>query len=385
MPLAAFHEIVGDAPDADAECARYTALLREHELDLCCMGIGENGHLAFNDPPVADFDDPVDVKVVELDEASRQQQVNEGHFAAIDDVPTQAITVTIPPLLRAGAALAIVPEARKREPVTTALTGPRVDGVPCVGPAHPQQRDAVPRRGVGRGPSGPAVKNPVRRRPTAPASELEVVSFPSVAELRRRMPRLLAGIVILSFGIALMIDARLGVSPYDVLHQGIADNTGLSFGTVVVLLGIAILVVWIPLGQRFGIGTVINTLTIGFITDAFIRLVGEPASLVERWPMLVGGILVTAFGMALYIGAGLGPGPRDGLMTGIAAKGYPLWAVRTALELTALVAGWLLGGDVGVGTVLFAAGIGPLGHWFLARLHLGADGVDPDPTATFGE
>jgi glucosamine-6-phosphate deaminase len=123
VPLAAFHEIVGDAPDADAECARYTALLREHELDLCCMGIGENGHLAFNDPPVADFDDPLDVKVVELDTASRQQQVNEGHFATIDDVPTRAITVTIPPLLRAGAALAIVPEARKREPVTRALTG----------------------------------------------------------------------------------------------------------------------------------------------------------------------------------------------------------------------------------------------------------------------
>lgn len=218
-----------------------------------------------------------------------------------------------------------------------------------------------------------------------PASELEVVSLPSVAELRRRLPRLLAGIVILAFGIALMIDARLGVSPYDVLHQGIADNTGLSFGTVVVLLGIAILFVWIPLGQRFGIGTVVNTLTVGFITDVFIRLLGEPASLVARWPMLVGGIVVAAFGMALYIGAGLGPGPRDGLMTGISAKGYPLWAVRTALELTALVAGWLLGGDVGVGTVLFAAGIGPLGHWFLARLHLGADGVDPDPTATFGE
>jgi uncharacterized membrane protein YczE len=101
--------------------------------------------------------------------------------------------------------------------------------------------------------------------------------------------------------------------------------------------------------------------------------------------MLIGGVVVTAFGMALYIGAGLGPGPRDGLMTGITAKGYPLWFVRTGLELTALVAGWLLGGDVGVGTVLFAVGIGPLGHWFLARLHLGADGVDPDPAATFGE
>ena len=101
--------------------------------------------------------------------------------------------------------------------------------------------------------------------------------------------------------------------------------------------------------------------------------------------MLLVGIVVTALGMGLYIGAGLGPGPRDGLMTGIAAKGFPLWLVRTVLELTALVIGWLLGGDVGVGTVLFAFGIGPLGHWFLARLHLAVDDVDPEPEATVGE
>jgi uncharacterized membrane protein YczE len=101
--------------------------------------------------------------------------------------------------------------------------------------------------------------------------------------------------------------------------------------------------------------------------------------------MLLAGIVITALGMALYIGSGLGPGPRDGLMTGLAAKGYPLWLVRTVLELTALIAGWLLGGDVGVGTVLFAFGIGPIGHWFLARLHLGVGGVDPDPQATVGE
>jgi glucosamine-6-phosphate deaminase len=119
-----FHEIRGDAPDADAECRRYEALLRAHPLDLCCLGIGENGHLAFNDPPVADFDDPVDVKVVELDEACRDQQVGEGHFASLDAVPANAITVTIPALLRTGVVLAIVPEARKREPVRRALEEP---------------------------------------------------------------------------------------------------------------------------------------------------------------------------------------------------------------------------------------------------------------------
>ena len=122
--LPEFHEIRGDAPDASAECERYAELLRRQPLDLCCLGIGENGHLAFNDPPVADFDDPADVKVVELDEACRRQQVGEGHFAGLDAVPTRAITVTIPALLRAREVLAIVPEARKAESVRRALSGP---------------------------------------------------------------------------------------------------------------------------------------------------------------------------------------------------------------------------------------------------------------------
>jgi glucosamine-6-phosphate deaminase len=110
--------------DPGAECARYGGLLAGHPLDLCCLGIGENGHLAFNDPPVADFDDPLVVKVVELDPACRGQQVNEGHFPSLDEVPTEAITVTIPALLTAASVLAIVPEARKAEPVRQALTGP---------------------------------------------------------------------------------------------------------------------------------------------------------------------------------------------------------------------------------------------------------------------
>lgn len=122
--IGAFHELEGDAGDSTEECRRYASLLREHPLDLCCLGIGENGHLAFNDPPVADFDDPLDVKVVELDDACRAQQVGEGHFAAFDDVPTEALTVTIPALLRAATVLAIAPEARKRDVVHAALTGP---------------------------------------------------------------------------------------------------------------------------------------------------------------------------------------------------------------------------------------------------------------------
>jgi glucosamine-6-phosphate deaminase len=124
LPIMEFHYIEGDAPDAEAEAARYAALLREHPLDLTCAGIGENGHLAFNDPPVADFDDPLDVKVVALEEASRRQQVGEGHFATIADVPTHAITVTIPALLLAERVLVIVPEARKARAVREALYGP---------------------------------------------------------------------------------------------------------------------------------------------------------------------------------------------------------------------------------------------------------------------
>jgi glucosamine-6-phosphate deaminase len=117
--------------DAGAECRRYTELLRQHPLDLCCLGVGENGHLAFNDPPVANFTDPDDVKLVELDTACRMQQVHEGHFAGLDAVPTRAITVTIPALLRAGRVLAIVPEARKAEPIAAALTGPITTACPA--------------------------------------------------------------------------------------------------------------------------------------------------------------------------------------------------------------------------------------------------------------
>jgi 6-phosphogluconolactonase/glucosamine-6-phosphate isomerase/deaminase len=115
----------------EAECRRYADLLAAHPLDLCCLGIGENGHLAFNDPPVADFDDDRDVKVVVLDDACRRQQVNEGHFAGDDDVPEQAVTVTIPALLRAARVLAIVPEARKAEPVRSALEGPITTACPA--------------------------------------------------------------------------------------------------------------------------------------------------------------------------------------------------------------------------------------------------------------
>ena len=131
LPFQEFHYLTGDTGDAQREADRYAALLHAHPLDLCCCGIGENGHLAFNDPPVADFDDPADVKIVALEPASRRQQVAEGHFATVDDVPSHAITVTIPALLRAGRVLAIVPEARKAVPVRDALQGPITTACPA--------------------------------------------------------------------------------------------------------------------------------------------------------------------------------------------------------------------------------------------------------------
>lgn len=220
---------------------------------------------------------------------------------------------------------------------------------------------------------------------TASAPDFTVVRFTDRREVARRLPRLAIGLVLLGVGIAMTLQARLGVSPYDVLHQGIARRTGISFGTVVVLVGLVVLLAWIPLRQRPGVGTIVNTLTVGYITNATMVLIGTVHGLGARWALLLGGVVVTALGVGVYIGCGLGPGPRDGLMTGIAARGHPVWVVRTLLELAALSAGWALGGNVGIGTVVFAFGIGPLGHLFLARFHLGVDAGDPDPDATFAE
>jgi uncharacterized membrane protein YczE len=198
----------------------------------------------------------------------------------------------------------------------------------------------------------------------------QVLSFPSASELRRRLPPLVLGLFVLGFAIAVSVRARLGVSPWDVLHQGIAHVTGVSFGLVVVLVGLVVLLTWIPLHQRLGLGTVLNTLSVGFIANLGLFLIPEQQSMAVRIAMLLASIVMFGVGGGLYIGSGLGPGPRDGLMTAIAARGHRIWIVRTGLECTALVAGYLLGGHVGVGTVLLAFAIGPVTHAGLRRFHL---------------
>jgi uncharacterized membrane protein YczE len=198
----------------------------------------------------------------------------------------------------------------------------------------------------------------------------DVLLVPSLAELRRRLPACLAGIVSIGVGIGLSVRAELGLAPWDVLHQGIADQTGISIGVVVIAVGVLILLAWVPLRQKPGIGTVINTLVIGLIADATLALVPHVEPLATRIPLFVVSLLCFGLGGGLYIGSGLGPGPRDGLMTAITARGFRLWKVRTIIECSALVVGFLLGGSVGAGTVVIALTLGPLTHFALHRFHL---------------
>lgn len=182
------------------------------------------------------------------------------------------------------------------------------------------------------------------------------------------MPRLLGGLFLFGFGTALMVVADLGLGPWDVFHQGISVHTSIPIGSVVIITGIAVLVLWIPLRERIGIGTLLNAVLIGVVMDLTLLWLGTPPSTIIRWLYLVGGVLIVGVGSGYYIGAGLGPGPRDGLMTGLAKRGWPIGLARFGVELVALIGGWLLGGTIGAGTVLFALGIGPLVHVLLPRL-----------------
>ncbi len=183
----------------------------------------------------------------------------------------------------------------------------------------------------------------------------------------RRVSQLFAGLVLYGISMAFMVESALGLNPWDVFHQGLAETTGLSFGWVVILLGIPILLLWIPLRQRPGFGTVANVVVIGFVVDAALAVLPAGGPLSARVAYLVAGILLNGVATGMYIGSNFGPGPRDGLMTGLAAR-FPRLSVRlvrTGIELFVLGTGFLLGGTVGIGTVAYALAIGPLAQLFL--------------------
>ena len=185
-----------------------------------------------------------------------------------------------------------------------------------------------------------------------------------------RLALLLAGLVLYGFSSGLMLQAGLGQMPWAVLHQGLSRTFGLSIGTWTIAVGALVLLAWVPLRLRPGVGTLGNVLVLGLALDATLALVPAPTALGVRIPLLLVGILLNAVATGAYIGAGLGAGPRDGLSTGLAARGLSLRVVRTSIELGVLAVGWALGGNVGIGTVLYAATIGVLTHRTIPALRL---------------
>jgi uncharacterized membrane protein YczE len=170
------------------------------------------------------------------------------------------------------------------------------------------------------------------------------------------------GLFLYGLSAAMLVRGRLGLDPWDVFHQGLSRAFGLSIGAWVILVGFAVLLLWIPLRQRPGIGTLSNVILIGVWLDLSLRAIPFVGPIGARWALMLGGILLCGLATGLYIGAAMGPGPRDGLMVGIANRGHSVRVVRTSIELAVLAVGWALGGTVGIGTVLYALTIGPIAH-----------------------
>jgi uncharacterized membrane protein YczE len=184
--------------------------------------------------------------------------------------------------------------------------------------------------------------------------------------LPRRLVQLYVGLVLYGASAAWMVRAGLGLGPWDVLHQGVAELSGISIGVVSVIVGAAVLLLWVPLRQRPGLGTVSNVFVVGLSMDAALWITPAPEALTVRVPLLAGAVLLNGVATGLYISARFGPGPRDGLMTGLHdVTGWSVRLVRTLIEVAVLATGWLLGGSVGVGTVVYALAIGPLAQAFL--------------------
>ena len=190
------------------------------------------------------------------------------------------------------------------------------------------------------------------RRPAPAVGRRSIVS---------RLPGLLIGLLVFGFGIALMTQAGIGLGPWEAFHQGLQFRTGIPMGTISILLGIPILALWWPLGQRPGLGTLINVLLIGSATNLGNALLPAQTEPLLQLLQMVAGVLVIGLGSGLYLAADLGPGPRDGLMVGVHRRfGWSIRRSRTGIELVVLVVGWALGGTIGLGTIVFAFGIGPV-------------------------
>lgn len=198
----------------------------------------------------------------------------------------------------------------------------------------------------------------VRRRqlmPMTPGEQLRA------GRLGRRLPQLVVGLGLYGVSMAMMIRSELGLDPWDVLHVGLARHLPTSIGQMTIVVGVAVLALWIPLRQRPGLGTVANALLIGVFADLALAALTTPGQPIARAALLVGGVTLNGVATACYIGAQLGPGPRDGLMTGLTARtAAPIGAIRAAIEVTVVALGWVLGGTVGIGTILYALAIGPL-------------------------
>ncbi len=215
------------------------------------------------------------------------------------------------------------------------------------------------------------------RSGTAVLADLGPLAQLRAGQLWRRIPQLLVGLWLYGFAMAMFIRSGLGLDPWDVFHAGFQRLLGWSFGTVVIVVGFAVLLLWIPLRQWPGLGTILNAVVIGIATDATLAIIPPASGWPAAWFLLVAGLVVNGLAGGLYIGSQLGPGPRDGLMTGLARRtGWSLRLVRTGLELSVLAIGWVLGGTVGIGTVLYALAIGPLVQFFLPLVAVRLDAND---------
>jgi uncharacterized membrane protein YczE len=204
--------------------------------------------------------------------------------------------------------------------------------------------------------------------------------------MTRRWVQLLLGLFLYGIAIAMMIRAAIGISPWDVLAQGISLRTGIPFGLVTNIVGGVVLLLWIPLRQRLGIGTVLNALLIGPSAEVGLWLITLQDNIWVRILLFAGGLLLLAIATGLYIGARFGPGPRDGLMTGINKKyGVRIWIVRTSIEVVVLIIGWILGGNVGLGTLAFALLVGPLVHLAMPILRVPELPATPEQAAAPAE